>query len=143
MKKFAIVKNGLVKQTILCLQIEADKYAELGSVIECSDEVTINHYYKNGEFYKLPENDLGVGDFDIDSESWVVDSEIELNVLLSKLRAERNRLLSATDWTQVADAPVDKEAWKTYRQALRDLPSQYDTLTDINQVVWPTAPNEV
>ena len=42
----------------------------------------------------------------------------------AQVRAQRDRLLSASDWTQVLDAPVDKAAWATYRQALRDLPSQ-------------------
>jgi hypothetical protein len=42
----------------------------------------------------------------------------------AQVRAQRDRLLSDSDWTQVADAPVDKEAWATYRQALRDLPNQ-------------------
>lgn len=41
----------------------------------------------------------------------------------AQLRAARDRALSASDWTQVADAPVDQAAWATYRQALRDLPS--------------------
>ena len=41
----------------------------------------------------------------------------------ANVRAARDRALSASDWTQVADAPVDKEAWATYRQALRDLPN--------------------
>jgi hypothetical protein len=40
----------------------------------------------------------------------------------SQVRAQRDRLLSASDWTQVADAPVDKAAWAEYRQALRDFP---------------------
>ena len=40
----------------------------------------------------------------------------------AQLRAARDRALSASDWTQVADAPVDQVAWATYRQALRDLP---------------------
>ena len=42
----------------------------------------------------------------------------------AQVRAARDRALSASDWTQVADAPVDQEAWATYRQALRDIPSQ-------------------
>ena len=42
----------------------------------------------------------------------------------AQVRAARDRALSASDWTQVADAPVDQQAWATYRQALRDLPSQ-------------------
>lgn len=40
----------------------------------------------------------------------------------ANMRAARDRALSASDWTQVADAPVDQQAWATYRQALRDLP---------------------
>lgn len=40
----------------------------------------------------------------------------------AQVRAARDTALSASDWTQLADAPVDQEAWATYRQALRDLP---------------------
>lgn len=38
-------------------------------------------------------------------------------------RAERNRMLAATDWTQLPDAPLDdaqRAAWSAYRQSLRD-----------------------
>ena len=40
----------------------------------------------------------------------------------AQVRAARDAALTASDWTQVADAPVDKTAWATYRQDLRDLP---------------------
>jgi len=40
----------------------------------------------------------------------------------AQMRTARDNALKASDWTQVADAPVDQEAWATYRQALRDLP---------------------
>ena len=45
---------------------------------------------------------------------------------MDQVRLWRNVELSQTDWTQVADAPVDAEAWATYRQQLRDLPSTID-----------------
>ena len=54
-----------------------------------------------------------------------------------RVRAERDRLLAASDWTQVADAPVDAAAWAAYRQALRDVPQDYTTPED---VVWPIPP---
>jgi hypothetical protein len=54
-----------------------------------------------------------------------------------RVRAERNKLLSASDWTQVADAPVDKAAWATYRQELRDISAQAGFPAT---VVWPTQP---
>ena len=39
-----------------------------------------------------------------------------------QVRAKRDQLLKDSDWTQLPDSPADKEAWATYRQALRDLP---------------------
>ena len=41
-----------------------------------------------------------------------------------QIRLWRNAELKNTDWTQLSDAPIDKDAWATYRQALRDLPAQ-------------------
>jgi hypothetical protein len=40
----------------------------------------------------------------------------------AQVRAQRDRLLTDSDWTQILDAPVDRTEWATYRQALRDLP---------------------
>lgn len=40
------------------------------------------------------------------------------------VRATRDAKLAECDWTQVADAPVDKAVWATYRQALRDITTQ-------------------
>ena len=55
-----------------------------------------------------------------------------------QLRLWRNARLVASDWTQVADAPVDKSAWATYRQALRDLPAQGGVADD---AIIPNEPN--
>lgn len=54
-----------------------------------------------------------------------------------QVRAQRNRLLAASDWTQVADAPVDQAAWATYRQELRDITAQAGFPENVD---WPTAP---
>ncbi len=53
------------------------------------------------------------------------------------VREQRNQKLKDSDWTQVADAPVDQAAWATYRQALRDIPSQQGFPWDVQ---WPTQP---
>jgi hypothetical protein len=53
------------------------------------------------------------------------------------VRDDRTRRLSATDWTQLADAPVDKTAWATYRQALRDVPAQAGFPWNVQ---WPDTP---
>lgn len=61
-----------------------------------------------------------------------------LNLCLGDVvRAQRNALLTASDWTQVADAPVDQAAWATYRQALRDIPAQAGFP---DAVTWPEKP---
>ena len=53
------------------------------------------------------------------------------------VRQQRGEKLKDSDWTQVADAPVDKAAWATYRQALRDVTTQTGFPWTIN---WPTQP---
>jgi hypothetical protein len=53
------------------------------------------------------------------------------------VRADRNQKLKDSDWSQVADAPVDKAVWAAYRQALRDVPSQAGFPWE---VTWPTTP---
>ena len=49
------------------------------------------------------------------------------------IRSQRNQMLKDTDWTQLADSPVDKAAWATYRQELRDLTQQADPF----KITWP------
>lgn len=59
------------------------------------------------------------------------------------VREQRNILLTNSDWTQNNDSPLSetkKQAWKTYRQALRDLPSQYNSDDNITDVIFPTIP---
>ena len=53
------------------------------------------------------------------------------------VRDTRNILIAECDWTQVEDSPVDKAAWATYRQALRDLTLQAGFPFD---VTYPTKP---
>lgn len=75
--------------------------------------------------------------------SWVVknktqsEMDAETTNKANKVRVERNQRLSECDWTQVSDAPVDKTAWATYRQALRDVTSQSGFPWTIT---WPDAP---
>jgi hypothetical protein len=63
--------------------------------------------------------------------------------LLEELRVKRNKLLVESDWTQFRDVVLaDDEAWKTYRQALRDLPSQVEPkLNEDMDALFPTKPN--
>lgn len=71
---------------------------------------------------------------------------------MKRLRYERDRLLTECDWvvTKAAETGVaETDAWKTYRQALRDLPSTQNpeieaeptTQLGIKNVTWPTKPS--
>ena len=48
---------------------------------------------------------------------------VVLEHLLERFRNWRKEELTATDWTQLPDAPIDAVAYASYRQALRDLPT--------------------
>jgi len=62
------------------------------------------------------------------------------------LRLERDKRIANTDWRASSDLTL-ADAWKTYRQALRDLPasatpkldSYYEL--DLTSVNWPTEPS--
>lgn len=68
--------------------------------------------------------------------------------LLYDLRAERDRLLAESDWTQYADSPLtteQKTTWATYRTLLRDFPATFideeeNLLLTILDPTWPTKP---
>lgn len=55
----------------------------------------------------------------------------------AEVRQQRNALLSACDWTQLPDAQVDRAIWATYRQDLRDVPTQAGFPWEI---IWPEQP---
>ena len=53
------------------------------------------------------------------------------------IRNHRDRLLTETDWMALGDVTMS-DAWKTYRQLLRDIPASNTTYAD---VTWPTKPS--
>ena len=72
----------------------------------------------------------------------VFDSElIPDEWLLERLRIQRNILLASSDWTQVADAPVNQKAWAEYRQALRDFPNGWIPASEVDLPEQPTGDN--
>lgn len=63
--------------------------------------------------------------------------------VLEMLRIKRDHLLSESDWTQTLDTPLTdskKTEWATYRQSLRDLPSNNSDANSIDDVTFPTEP---
>jgi len=88
--------------------------------------------YDDGEFVSV----VQVADMSAEEIQAAKDSA------MAQLRATRNTLLLACDWTQITDCTIPKKAeWTTYRQTLRDLPStiiEPRTFTD-----WPHNPDWV
>ena len=61
-----------------------------------------------------------------------------------RIRAERDRLLTNSDWTQGADSPLTsakKTAWATYRTKLRTLPEDQKDKTTYASITWPSEPS--
>ena len=86
------------------------------------------------------------------TESEIKNEVARLNAAepMRLLRVERDKRLAACDWVsaKATDTGVAvSDAWKTYRQALRDLPasaspkldSEYEL--DLTSVTWPTEPS--
>lgn len=73
----------------------------------------------------------------VEQEGQPIDPNERLAFGWASLRAMRDSLLAACDWTVLSDTPTSTAAWKTYRQALRDLPAN---TTDPFNPVWPTPP---
>ena len=70
---------------------------------------------------------------------------------MRQLRIERNRLFLKSDWMANSDVTMSDE-WKTYRQALRDLPKTHPVNygdpkldsngnLDMSSITWPTSPS--
>ena len=73
-------------------------------------------------------------------------SELDNAEPMRLLRLERDKRIANTDWRASSDLTL-ADAWKTYRQALRDLPASatpklnsfYEL--DLTSVTWPTEPS--
>ena len=89
----------------------------------------------------------------LDSGSAPTESEIDAEVTrlnnlepMKLLRQERNKRLAACDWRARSDLTLS-DAWKTYRQSLRDLPASAspkldsDGNLDMTSVTFPTEPS--
>lgn len=124
--KFARIENGVAVE-----------------IVDLADEATLAERYHPdlaATFRSAP---------DYVAHGWVVEGdslapppepEPDFEALWAALRRERNRRLTLSDWTQIADASLDqtsRDAWAAYRQALRDLPEQTE---DPRQVAWPAPP---
>jgi len=109
---------------------------------------SINKYVWNGSEWTLEQNTAEIERFGFTLDDFpdapvpekptYNPDERALEQEAEAVRTQRDALLKESDWAVLPDAPVaDEQAWKDYRQALRDVPQQ----TDFPQeVVWPQIP---
>lgn len=99
------------------------------------------YYIKAGELCAMPPKPSARALFDFGLGQWTEPPFTEEETALAwiELRRVRALLLSASDWTQAPDAPVDQDAWAAYRQALRDLPAN---TADPHNPIWPVPPEK-
>ena len=99
-----------------------------------------SHYFEGGLY-----TSDGIPRYKLQDGQPVERSEEEIEVdrvpiQASSARAQRDKLLAATDWAVLPDSPLDEPsqtAIKAYRQALRDVPQQVDFP---GTITWPEMP---
>jgi hypothetical protein len=116
--RYAIIENSIVVNAV---ESEPDFAQTQGWVIQMPDTVCLGDTYENGMFSKPLRN---------------------LETEWQELRLARNLLLTESDINVLPDrwaamTAEQQNAWSTYRQVLRDLPTTYP---DPKNIVWPTKP---
>jgi len=82
------------------------------------------------ELALTPEEEAGR---DVEEQEWADEVPVRE---MEDIRSHRNRLLTETDWMANSDVTMS-DAWKTYRQELRDIPASNIVYAN---VTWPTKP---
>tara|TARA_B100001287_G_scaffold1415_1_gene1064 strand:- start:17 stop:451 length:435 start_codon:yes stop_codon:yes gene_type:complete len=86
---------------------------------------TVDAYVDGGKVYTVKvESTTSDEQTDLTNQQWV------------NVRSERDLKLQETDWRASSDLTLS-DTWKTYRQALRDVPTQSDPFN----ITWPTKPS--
>ena len=75
-------------------------------------------------------------EYDAEQKAWA-DGQADRD--LAELRTQRNILLAETDYMGNSDVTMT-DAWKTYRQELRDITKTYKSMSD-DKFAFPTKPS--
>jgi hypothetical protein len=105
------------------------------SYVEGSIDSSV-YYIANSAAVAIPTKPDQYSLFDFTTKQWVQQENLAIADVLPK----RQRALYSSDWTQIPNNPLTAEqqaAWATYRQQLRDIPTQSGYPFN---VIWPTPP---
>ena len=109
-------------------EVDVQKFYQSGHITETIDGIS----------YHLTWDGTTVSADDTAKAAWELAEEWK------QIRAERNRLLSESDWTQGGDSPLTtqkKSDWAKYRTSLRTLPEDQSGKTKYSNITWPTKPS--
>jgi len=142
---YAIIDGTTVKSTGTIQQLFPN--TSFSTAGPNADFLTANNVVELVETlsYTTPSQKLSTVDAYVDSgkaytvkvESTTTEEQTTLtNQQWASIRLQRNLLLKDTDWRASSDLTLS-DAWKNYRQALRDVPTQSDPYN----ITWPTEPS--
>ena len=139
MKYAQYLPSGQIVKTGVAPQEAVDAMLEMGQMVMVlpdnfagTDET---HYIEAGAVIPMPPRPSRQHQFNFDAKQWIDPRTPETEWTI--VRAERDRRLAASDWTQLPDVLLaTKDAWAVYRQALRDITQQPDPFN----IVWPEPP---
>ena len=143
--KYAILDGTTVKSTGTIQQLFPNTSFSIAGVN--ADFLTANNVVELVEnlSFTTPTQKLSIVDAYVDSgkaysvkvESTTSEEQTTItNQQWSNIRLQRDKLLQATDWRASSDSTLS-DAWKNYRQALRDVPTQSDPFN----ITWPEQPS--
>ena len=116
-RSLAEIKAIKEKNGVKVFSINEEQYTDLQDGCDASESSGVVTIIKSAEWLENKNN-----------EAW------------RKIRKERNQLLKDSDYIMFPDITITtekKEEWTTYRQALRDIPQDYDSP---DEVVYPDKP---
>ena len=143
--KYAIIDGATVKSTGTIRQLFPN--TSFTTAGPNTDFLTANNVVELIETlsYTTPTQKLSTVDayldggkaYNVKVENTTTDEQTALiNQQWATVRFERDRKLQDTDWRASSDLTLS-DAWKNYRQALRDVPTQSDPYN----ITWPTEPS--
>ena len=143
--KYAVIDGATVKNTGTIQQLFPN--TSFTTAGPNADFLTTNNVVELIETisYTTPTQKLSTVDAYLESgkaytvkvESTTTDEQTALiNEEWKTVRKTRDELLAKTDWRASSDLTLSDD-WKTYRQALRDVPTQSDPYN----IAWPTEPS--
>lgn len=130
------IQTGEIVTSGICLDFDFEKQIvpEDCLIINIGSD-PVNQYIQNNIAINKPVKLNEYFVFNYDTKQWVDPRTNQTEWVV--VRNKRERLLLASDWTQLPDVEItNKSSWATYRQALRNITTQSDPFN----ITWPTPP---